>query len=569
MVHCAVPKCENYSGMKKEKERILAFHRIPQVNFKSEWLLERSKKRQSAWLARIKKNGLTETEISRLRICSDHFVSGAPSSFFADQHVDWVPSLNLGYDVEESDDFETGDVGADCQLTESQQLTSPTQVTTVLKPSNHVSPPSSSIPAASTLSKPSNHVSPSGCSISVVSTPLKPNQQKNLPGGAGGVPSLKRRTLSVSVCSHVSSDVLHNLCDTSNSPLELSPVKLSRVSTPNTKCYKRQQRKNELSESEWSSDSKKSDVRTEQNTSSFTVDTSEEERVCLKKKDFEDLVEYKLKYEEQFAKSKKLRDTVTDLEVDKLELQEKLKSAEEAMENMKGLVSTMKEDIKEKKDGQTAKINKNYQGILLRSEKEFEKIKQDAMKANALTFRKLEVFSSSDAKVKFYTGIRSYNSFSWTLELVLKHAFKDKLMNKCLLEPWQSMLMTLMRLRLGLLLQDLAYRFGVSLTTAGGTFDEWLDALYKVVCPLVCPTLINWPHRETLQDKMPKAFQLVCKKYRIVNTIPAKLLKSRNGDNVTQNEKILKVACALTNLKPSIAPCLDNDPSSGSEEDLQ
>ena len=37
------------------------------------------------------------------RICSRHFVSGAPANLFDDTNVDWVPSVKLGVDRQERD----------------------------------------------------------------------------------------------------------------------------------------------------------------------------------------------------------------------------------------------------------------------------------------------------------------------------------------------------------------------------------------------------------------------------------------------------------------------------------
>lgn len=40
------------------------------------------------------------------RVCSDHFVSGSPSTLFDENNPDWAPSLNLGYDSESMDSIE-------------------------------------------------------------------------------------------------------------------------------------------------------------------------------------------------------------------------------------------------------------------------------------------------------------------------------------------------------------------------------------------------------------------------------------------------------------------------------
>ena len=52
-------------------------------------------------------------------------------------------------------------------------------------------------------------------------------------------------------------------------------------------------------------------------------------------------------------------------------------------------------------------------------------------------------------------------------------------------------LLTLMRLRLGLRVQDLAYRFQIGLTTASKIFSYWLDAMY-----LSLKVFIKWPTQD-------------------------------------------------------------------------
>ena len=60
--------------------------------------------------------------------------------------------------------------------------------------------------------------------------------------------------------------------------------------------------------------------------------------------------------------------------------------------------------------------------------------------------------------------------------------------SRTFLSPFQQMMLTLMRLRLSLSGQDLAYRFGVHSSTVSRTFNSVLDILYA---RLKC--LIIWP----------------------------------------------------------------------------
>ena len=63
-------------------------------------------------------------------------------------------------------------------------------------------------------------------------------------------------------------------------------------------------------------------------------------------------------------------------------------------------------------------------------------------------------------------------------------------------------MMVLMKLRLNLGDQDLAYRFQVTQSTVSRYFNRWLDVLYTC---LSC--LITWPGRDQLMKTMPMEFR--------------------------------------------------------------
>ena len=62
--------------------------------------------------------------------------------------------------------------------------------------------------------------------------------------------------------------------------------------------------------------------------------------------------------------------------------------------------------------------------------------------------------------------------------------------------------MVLMRLRLNLLVEDLAHRFEVSKSTITTVFHMWIDALYACL-----NFLVAWPARDVLQHNMPLIFK--------------------------------------------------------------
>ena len=73
------------------------------------------------------------------------------------------------------------------------------------------------------------------------------------------------------------------------------------------------------------------------------------------------------------------------------------------------------------------------------------------------------------------------------------------------------LLLTLMRLRLGLSVQDLAYLFDISESTISDIFLAWIDAMF---CHF--KFLIKWPDRETCHTNMPQIFKDLYPKARCI-----------------------------------------------------
>ena len=67
---------------------------------------------------------------------------------------------------------------------------------------------------------------------------------------------------------------------------------------------------------------------------------------------------------------------------------------------------------------------------------------------------------------------------------------------------FQQFIMVLMKLRLNLPNQDIAYRFGVHQSSVSRNFRKWIDVMYIRLKPL-----IKWPECEDLLKTMPIGFQ--------------------------------------------------------------
>ena len=107
-------------------------------------------------------------------------------------------------------------------------------------------------------------------------------------------------------------------------------------------------------------------------------------------------------------------------------------------------------------------------------------------------------FDNDNDKVRFYTGLPAYD----VLQTVYQNVSVFVLRKSPTLSKFQEFVLTLMKLKLNMPMQDLAYRFGVSLPTVSRIFLAWMVVLDVRLAPL-----IKWPEREDLWRTMPQCFQ--------------------------------------------------------------
>ncbi|XP_070547278.1 uncharacterized protein [Ptychodera flava] len=132
---------------------------------------------------------------------------------------------------------------------------------------------------------------------------------------------------------------------------------------------------------------------------------------------------------------------------------------------------------------------------LQRTNAELYDVRKKALDSN-LTF---DAFQSDDDKTKFYSGLPSFVILMSVFELCTPY-INSALRN--VLTPFQELILVLMRLRLHLQLQDIAYRFCISRATASRIFNKWLDILLHNL-----NFLVLWPGRDMLQETMPVEFR--------------------------------------------------------------
>ena len=68
--------------------------------------------------------------------------------------------------------------------------------------------------------------------------------------------------------------------------------------------------------------------------------------------------------------------------------------------------------------------------------------------------------------------------------------------------PTDGLLITLMWLKLNLRVEDLSYRFGITLSTISNIFQRWVNIMFS---SLRC--LIMWQSQETVCSNMPQIFR--------------------------------------------------------------
>ena len=102
---------------------------------------------------------------------------------------------------------------------------------------------------------------------------------------------------------------------------------------------------------------------------------------------------------------------------------------------------------------------------------------------------------NSDTKTSYYTGFPNYETFRVVFEKASKHVKRKN--TKLSLQD--EMFLTLIKLRQNPGMEDLSYRFGISVSLVTKIFHIWLDALYQVLSGLII-----WPSTDFVE--MPDAF---------------------------------------------------------------
>lgn len=138
---------------------------------------------------------------------------------------------------------------------------------------------------------------------------------------------------------------------------------------------------------------------------------------------------------------------------------------------------------------------------------------KDAGEQTNLPLIVYEDIINQNSMLNFYTGIPDRNTFEALFDEIREDAY-HKTSNQCAshnsdlqgrprtLRLVDEFITTLMRLRLGPLVKDKAYRFCISSTACGRVLNSWIDYLNSKL-----DFLIMWPSRESVKFNMPKVFR--------------------------------------------------------------
>lgn len=126
----------------------------------------------------------------------------------------------------------------------------------------------------------------------------------------------------------------------------------------------------------------------------------------------------------------------------------------------------------------------------------------------------IENIKLSNELIMFYTGLPDFLTFQAVFESLMKHG-ADKLCTESVgemnmynlgrkrkLRRVDEFLLVMMRLRLGLLVKDLEFRFKISASAVSKIFNSWV--LFMCEC---MQSLVVLPELDVLQARVPKCFE--------------------------------------------------------------
>ena len=159
----------------------------------------------------------------------------------------------------------------------------------------------------------------------------------------------------------------------------------------------------------------------------------------------------------------------------------------------------------------------DWKGIVGSLDEENKKLTATVVPVVSLNFS-IDGIKDNDKWVSFYTGFQSYAVFQAFYQFLLPAAEnlnyyrsesaevvkdkKDGRGRRMKMSLQDQLLLTLVRLRLALREEDLAYRFGVSVSTVSRLVTTWICFLHDYLAKLTW-----WPRKEVVLQHLPAAFR--------------------------------------------------------------
>jgi len=108
---------------------------------------------------------------------------------------------------------------------------------------------------------------------------------------------------------------------------------------------------------------------------------------------------------------------------------------------------------------------------------------------------------ANDKATRFYTGLPTWAVFLY-LYMYLSPFLYNSRQTRVFHRLEDELLLVLMKLRLNLMTEDLACRFGASTGSVSRIIQKWLDVMFARM-----KFLVSWPSREISRNNMPEIFK--------------------------------------------------------------
>ena len=154
----------------------------------------------------------------------------------------------------------------------------------------------------------------------------------------------------------------------------------------------------------------------------------------------------------------------------------------------------------------------------------------------------------SPYKVRLYTGLSPFEVLNGSIRTCTS-PYVSRRSNLTNLNSFQEFIIILMKLRLNVLFQDLAYRFEVFLTSVSRIFTSWIHAM-----DLRWSDFIYWPEKEQLWKTMPMCFQytfgrkvtVIIDCFEVFIEKPTNLIARAQTFSLYKNHNTVKILIGIT-----------------------